>query len=379
MVNISREQVAQTGFLPDGTQLLQDTIPLKVIDRKILTESVKGKSPIMLLTGVFQRADEKNANGRVYPLDVLSEAIGDMQDAVKERRVLGEFDHPCCVLSSLKNAKVFTTEGWKSYDAVKEGDYVYSRKDGNAVPSLVSAVINENYSGPICMFYGEQNIGLTLPHKLILDDEQGKQIEVTVKEFHNNKDKYDNYKIPRINEDLKDVSGTICNSIQTEIMKVENDRIWCITTEHGNFFMENNGCSFWTGNSDAKIHMERVSHLITKLWLENKTVYGQIEVINDNRCPCGSMLSCYIDRGIQIGISSRGVGDMEVSMNEGEESYTVQPGFKFITFDAVAEPSVKGTQLKKLEESINHKKMNTMELIRMREALLQREIRRFLG
>lgn len=225
MINISREQVAQTGSLPDGTQLLQDTIPLKVIDRKILTESVKGKSPIMLLTGVFQRADEKNANGRVYPLDVLSEAIGDMQDAVKERRVLGEFDHP----------------------------------------------------------------------------------------------------------------------------------------------------------SDAKIHMERVSHLITKLWLENKTVYGQIEVINDNRCPCGSMLSCYIDRGIQIGISSRGVGDMEVSMNEGEESYTVQPGFKFITFDTVAEPSVKGTQLKKLEESINHKKMNTRELIRMREALLQREIRRFLG
>jgi hypothetical protein len=143
--------------------------------------------------------------------------------------------------------------------------------------------------------------------------------------------------------------------------------------------MENNGCSFWTGNSDAKIHMERVSHLITKLWIENKTVYGQIEVINDSRCPCGSMLSCYIDRGIQIGISSRGVGDMEVTMNEGEESYTVQPGFKFITFDAVAEPSVKGTQLQKLEESINRKKVSAKELKIMREALLQREIKKFLG
>jgi len=222
---MSREQIAQTGNLPNGMQLLRDTMPLEVVDQKTITESVNGKSPVMLLTGVFQRADEKNANGRVYPADVLAEAIRDMQKAVKERRVMGEFDHP----------------------------------------------------------------------------------------------------------------------------------------------------------PDAKIHMERVSHLITKLWIENKTVYGQIEVINDIRCPCGSLLSCMVDRKVQVGISSRGVGDMEISMNEGEESYTVQPGFKFITFDAVAEPSVAGTQLKKLEESINRKKMTSKELRMFREKLLCREINRFLG
>ena len=156
-----------------------------------------------------------------------------------------------------------------------------------------------------------------------------------------------------------------------------NGRIWCLSTEHGSFYMENKGCSFWTGNSDAKIHMDRASHLITKLWMEGKTVYGKIEVINDDRCPCGSMFACYIDREIQVGISSRGVGDMEVSMNEGEESYMVQPGFKFITFDAVAEPSVKGAQLK-IEESLIRKKANTKQVKMFREKILQREISRFL-
>lgn len=221
----SREYIAQTGEIPEGMHLLEDSMPLKIIDRrKILRESISGKKePILELTGVFQRADEKNANGRVYPHKILKDAVGKMQEAVAARQIMGEFDHP----------------------------------------------------------------------------------------------------------------------------------------------------------PDAKIHMDRVSHLITKLWMDGKTVYGKIEVINDDRSPCGSLLSCYIDRKVQVGISSRGVGDMEIAMFEGEDCYEVQEGFQFVTFDAVAEPSVKGTQLKRLNESLQRK--TSPKLVReMREKLLMQEVRRLL-
>ena len=40
---------------------------------------------------------------------------------------------------------------------------------------------------------------------------------------------------------------------------------------------------------------------------------------------------------------------MEMTMHEGEEAYRVTDGFNFVTFDAVAEPSVTGTQLMVME------------------------------
>lgn len=94
---------------------------------------------------------------------------------------------------------------------------------------------------------------------------------------------------------------------------------------------------------DAKIHLDRVSHLITKLWTEGKTVFGELEVIEGT--PMGSIAKSFIDSSVQLGISSRGVGDMETTIREGEEFYRVLPGYTLITFDMVAEPSVKGSYL----------------------------------
>ena len=111
--------------------------------------------------------------------------------------------------------------------------------------------------------------------------------------------------------------------------------------------------------------------------MEGKIVYGRIEVINDDRSPCGSLLSCYIDRKIQVGVSSRGVGDMEIVMHEGEDCYEVQPGYAIITFDTVAEPSVRDAKLKRLNESLQ-KRISPKQLREMREKLLLQEINKSL-
>jgi hypothetical protein len=94
---------------------------------------------------------------------------------------------------------------------------------------------------------------------------------------------------------------------------------------------------------DAKIHLDRVSHLIVNLWEDGPAVYGELEIMEGT--PMGSIAKTLIESGVQLGISSRGVGDMETTIREGEEFFRVLPGFTLITFDIVAEPSVKGSYL----------------------------------
>lgn len=99
---------------------------------------------------------------------------------------------------------------------------------------------------------------------------------------------------------------------------------------------------------DAKIHTENACLLLTKLWMERKDVYAEFEILEG--LPKGQMLKALIDQGVTVSISSRGVGDMETElMEDGSEINKVCPGFRFVCFDAVNEPSVKGTALSVME------------------------------
>jgi len=95
--------------------------------------------------------------------------------------------------------------------------------------------------------------------------------------------------------------------------------------------------------ADAKIHLDRVSHLISKVWMDGRKVYGEAEVLHS--LPMGACLRGLFEHKVRVGISSRGVGDMEVIEQGGHEVYRVMPGYSFVTWDAVAEPSVNGAIL----------------------------------
>lgn len=47
-----------------------------------------------IVSAVFQKADTKNANGRIYPMNILKREIENYQTRIKERRALGECNHP---------------------------------------------------------------------------------------------------------------------------------------------------------------------------------------------------------------------------------------------------------------------------------------------
>jgi hypothetical protein len=158
-------------------------------------------------------------------------------------------------------------------------------------------------------------------------------------------------------------------------------RVYCLMTEHGSFYMKHNGHSFWTGNCDAKIHLDRVSHVITKLWMEGRKVYGEAEILH--KLPLGACLRGLFEHKVEVGISSRGVGDMEIVESNGREVYRVMPGYAFVTWDAVAEPSVSGAILgiqeslqKKLKPIKEHRNMFKPETY---QKLLVKEINDFFG
>ena len=74
-------------------RLLVEYFPLSYSKHE-LNEALKGNAPFRV-KAILQRANEKNQNGRVYPKDILiREAQKYSDEFVRQRRALGELDHP---------------------------------------------------------------------------------------------------------------------------------------------------------------------------------------------------------------------------------------------------------------------------------------------
>lgn len=84
-------------------ELLVDYLPFEVKSKQI-TESLKENNGKLIVKGVLQRAEAKNQNGRVYPREVLvREAKKYTTTYIKERRAMGELDHPDSSVVNLQN------------------------------------------------------------------------------------------------------------------------------------------------------------------------------------------------------------------------------------------------------------------------------------
>ena len=82
---------------------------------------------------------------------------------------------------------------------------------------------------------------------------------------------------------------------------------------------------------DLKINLDRVSHMITKMWMDGPNGYGKLKIIPT---PMGQLVQTMLQSGVKLGVSSRGSGDVDNSGNV--------KGFEIITVDIVAQPSAPG-------------------------------------
>ena len=82
--------------------LLTEYRPFNV-DRQLVEQSIK-ENRSLVVKGVIQRAEAKNQNGRIYPKEILEREIQKyIAGPVKERRALGELDHPESSVINLQN------------------------------------------------------------------------------------------------------------------------------------------------------------------------------------------------------------------------------------------------------------------------------------
>ena len=90
--------------------LIVDYIPFEIAPEQI-NESMKENNGKLVVKGVLQRADAKNQNGRVYPMEILQrEAKNYDEGFIKQNRAMGELDHPDSSVVNLQNVSHNVTE-----------------------------------------------------------------------------------------------------------------------------------------------------------------------------------------------------------------------------------------------------------------------------
>ena len=96
----------------------------------------------MILTGKLQEAEVQNGNGRVYPQKVLRREMQNYDKLVRERRALGELDHPDDSVINLKNASHLVTEVWWDGNSVMGIVKVLDTPSGKVLRSLVDSGVS---------------------------------------------------------------------------------------------------------------------------------------------------------------------------------------------------------------------------------------------
>jgi len=105
----------------------------------LLTEDEKlfVKTGGLILSGVMQKCDQENGNGRVYSRKILQREIENYQKIIEDRRALGELDHPDDSVVNLKNVSHMVLKMWWDGNNVMGKVKVLETPSGNILKNLV--------------------------------------------------------------------------------------------------------------------------------------------------------------------------------------------------------------------------------------------------
>lgn len=122
-------------------QLLVDYTLFEVSSQQI-NESLNNNGGRLIVNGVLQRAEAKNQNGRIYPRNILMREATKYSDSyIKERRALGELDHPDSSVVNLNNVSHNVLDmKWQGNDLVGTVE-VLSTPAGNILKELFKSGI----------------------------------------------------------------------------------------------------------------------------------------------------------------------------------------------------------------------------------------------
>jgi hypothetical protein len=120
---------------------------------------------------------------------------------------------------------------------------------------------------------------------------------------------------------------------------------------------------------DLKINLDRVSHMITSMWMDGPNGFGKLKILPT---PMGQLVKTMLESGVKLGVSSRGSGN--VSDLDGKVS-----DFEIITVDIVAQPSAPNAYPKAIYESLMNMKHGHKMLEVAREARGDKKVQNYLA
>ena len=154
-----------------------------------------------LVKGVLQRAGAENQNGRVYPKNILEREVNKYQQLIKERRALGELDHPDSSVINLKNVSHNIREvHWEGNDVVGTVE-ILPTPSGNILKELLRA--------GILLGISSRGMGSTKPmegNKLLV----GEDFELIGWDFVSNPSTHGAFMTPMNESVVKNIGTDVC-------------------------------------------------------------------------------------------------------------------------------------------------------------------------
>jgi hypothetical protein len=119
---------------------------------------------------------------------------------------------------------------------------------------------------------------------------------------------------------------------------------------------------------DLKINLDRVSHMITQMWMDGANGFGKLKILPT---PMGELVKTMLTSGVKLGVSSRGSGN--VNDMDGRVS-----DFEIITVDIVAQPSAPNAYPKAIYEGMMNMRHGHKLLDIAKDAKGDKKVERYL-
>jgi hypothetical protein len=119
---------------------------------------------------------------------------------------------------------------------------------------------------------------------------------------------------------------------------------------------------------DLKINLDRVSHMITSMWMDGANGFGKLKILPT---PMGELVSTMLQSGVKLGVSSRGSGNVNDANGHVSD-------FEIVTVDIVAQPSAPNAYPKAIYESMMNMKNGHKTLEIAKDAQSNAKVQRYL-
>lgn len=153
--------------------------------KELIIESEKTGNPL-IMTGILQKADTLNRNGRVYPYEILKREVDKYMELVENKTAGGELDHPDC--HYLADSQILTKNGWKLLSEIDEDEEILTLNiNTNEIESQkIDKKIEQDYKGDIYHIHGRNiDVKITPNHRFLVHDRNGAPKYITAEEIYN--------------------------------------------------------------------------------------------------------------------------------------------------------------------------------------------------